>query len=217
MLLKKIDLALARSNKRERRIHGAIWNQYMKKTVLFISIMQPFRWSRQSPLTTSINLCVLPRSYLPRAWPLNFFQLPAQCQLFTKMKSRAKFEQAPIDLTRDDDESHGKPTKIPLKQKTLKKKTAQATNQKNNGKRPVSFNINNAVTERKNMKQAFSQNPDYFEDATFVSKLQDPNTRGCEPGKWFFGDTIDIFLKTTQMMLNNPEVPSSSDNYSMNV
>ena len=73
------------------------------------------------------------------------------------------------------------------------------------------------VAKQNDVKQAFSQNPDYFEDDTFVSKLQDPNARGCELGKWFFGDSIDIFLKTTQMMLNNPEVPSSSDNYSMNV
>jgi hypothetical protein len=122
---------------------------------------------------------------------------------------------APIDLTGDDDGRPCKTTKIPLKQKTLKKKAD--LKQKNRGERPISLITNSAATEKKNMRQAFLNNPDYFEDVTFVQNLEDPNTSGCEPRAWFNDNTIDIFLKTTHRMLGNPEVTSFPDSNSRRV
>lgn len=128
-----------------------------------------------------------------------------------KMKLHSSFTPAHIDLTGNDDKWDGKRTKIPLK--TWEKKTAKK--QKHTRKRPISLIIDRSATEKLNMKMAFSQNSDYFGDATFVQNLQDPNTNACEPGTWFTGDAIDIFLKTTHGMLGNPEVINISDNYSL--
>jgi hypothetical protein len=128
-----------------------------------------------------------------------------------KIKHPPSLPSAHIDLTGDDDKWDGKRTKITLK--TLKKKAAKK--QKHTRKRPISLIIDRSVTEKKNMNMAFSQNSDYFGDATFVQNLQDPNTNACEPGTWFTGDAIDIFLKTTHGMLGNPEVINSSENYSL--
>ena len=116
------------------------------------------------------------------------------------MKRRGRFDSASIDLTGDDDNPA---TKIPLKRKTLKKEMIQ----KHERKTSISLTINKNVSEKENMRQALSQNPDYFGNTKFVQNLQDPKTNPCRPTAWFSGDTIDEFLKTTHGMLgNNPEV-----------